>query len=217
MIGLVDAGPGFNPGPQVGLVVKGRQGGLQRGFAYIGGDAFQSDRAAETLDSAALRSSSDAGSELTFTVVPAGTETRIGTDRDEDGVLDRDELDACSDPASSASVPGLDVTVPALLLGRSGTAVLLSWNAVGTSWDVLLGNLDTLKSSGGDFTAATVACLVDDSAQPTLVLDPAGPESVFFLVRAECAGGTTYESGGTGQVGLRDGEINASDPSCSGS
>jgi hypothetical protein len=164
-----------------------------------------------------LRSSSNAGSELTFTVVPAGTETRIGTDRDEDGVLDRDELDACSDPASSASVPDLDVTVPALLLGRSGTDVVLSWNAVGASWDVLLGNLDTLKSSGGDFTAATVACLVDDSPQPTLVLDPAGSESVFFLVRAECAGGTTYESGGAGQVGLRDGEINASALSCSGS
>ncbi len=218
MIGLVDAGPGFNPGPQVGLVVKGRQGGLQRGFTYIGGDAFQSDRAAETLDSAALRSLSGAGSELTFTVVPAGTETRIGTDRDEDGVLDRDELDACSDPANSASVPGLDVTVPTLLVGRSGTDVVLSWNGVGASWDVLLGNLDTLRSSGGDFMAATVACLVDDSPQPTLVaVDPAGPESVFFLVRAECAGGTTYESGGTGQVGLRDGEINASALSCSGS
>jgi hypothetical protein len=132
-------------------------------------------------------------------------------------VLDRDELDACSNPADAASVPGLDVVVPTLVLDHSGTEVALSWNAVGASWDVLLGNLDTLRSSGGDFTAATVACLADDLPQPNLVLDPAGPASVFFLVRAECAGGTTYESGGTGQVGLRDGEINASALSCSGS
>ncbi len=84
--------------------------------------------------------------------------------------------------------------------------------------DVLLGNLDTLRSSGGDFTAATVACLADDLPQPNLIaVDPGGSESVFFLVRAECAGGATYESGGTGQVGLRDGEIDASALSCSGS
>jgi len=218
MIGLVDAGPGFNPGPQVGLVVKGRQGGLQRGYAYLGGGAFQSDRAAETPDSAALRASADAGSELTFTVVPAGTETRIGTDRDEDGALDRDELDACSNPADAASVPGLDLAVPLLVLDRSGIEVELSWNAVGASWDVLMGNLNTLRSSGGDFTVATVACLADDLPEPKLIaVDPGGSESVFFLVRAGCAGGTTYESAGTGQVGLRDGEINGSAVSCSGS
>ncbi len=94
--------------------------------------------------------------------------------------------------------------------------MLLSWNAVGASWDVLLGNLDTLRSSGGDFTAATVACLADDSLQPTWVAVDPGAEPVFFLVRAECAGGTTYESGGTGQVGLRDAEVNASALSCPG-
>jgi len=38
--------------------------------------------------------------------VPEGSETRIGIDRDLDGVLDRDELDGCSDPADAGSVPG---------------------------------------------------------------------------------------------------------------
>jgi DNA-binding beta-propeller fold protein YncE len=217
MMGLADDDQELPPGPQVGLVAKGLRGGLQRGYAYLGAGLFQADRLAQTLTGDSLRLSAAAGSELTFTVVPAGTELRVGIDRDEDGVFDRDELDACSDPASSASVPDLDVTVPALLLGRAGTDVLLSWNAVGASWDVLLGDLDALKSSGGDFTAATLACLADDSLQPTLVaVDPAGPGSVFFLVRAECAGGTTYDSGGTGQAGVRDNEINASALSCPG-
>lgn len=91
----------------------------------------------------------------------------------------------------------------------------LSWDAAGASWDVLLGDLETLRSSGGDFTTASVDCLVDDSTQPALVYaDAGGPESAFFLVRAECGGGTTYESGGAGQVGSRDGEIDASPLAC---
>ncbi len=82
MMSLVDAAPGPDPGPRVGLVVKGLRGGLQRGHAYLGGDVFRTDRAAETLGSGALRAAADAGSELTFTVVPQGTQTRIGIDRD---------------------------------------------------------------------------------------------------------------------------------------
>jgi hypothetical protein len=45
------------------------------------------------------------GSELTFTVVRLGSETRIGIDRDSDGALDRDELDAGTDPADATSTP----------------------------------------------------------------------------------------------------------------
>ncbi|MCH7527053.1 MAG: hypothetical protein IID39_06430, partial [Planctomycetes bacterium] len=89
----------------VGLVAKGRQLDLQRGYVYVGGDMFQSDRAAETVSATDLRLSADAGSELTFTVVPEGTETRIGVDRDEDTYFDRDELDACSNPADADSIP----------------------------------------------------------------------------------------------------------------
>ena len=38
-------------------------------------------------------------------MVPLGTGRRIGIDRDEDGFFDRDELDACSDPANPNSTP----------------------------------------------------------------------------------------------------------------
>lgn len=89
----------------VGLVVKGVQGAIARGYTYIGGNNFQSDRSAQTIGAAALLASASSGSELTYTVVPFGSQTRIGIDRDLDGFLDRDELDACSNPANAAITP----------------------------------------------------------------------------------------------------------------
>ncbi len=89
---------------QVGLVVKGRVKGVQRGFAFVAG-SFQSDRASETFSPSALLASSGAGSELAYTLVPTASATRIGIDRDLDGFFDRDEIDAGSDPADAASTP----------------------------------------------------------------------------------------------------------------
>jgi hypothetical protein len=43
---------------------------------------------------------------MTFTVVPRGTETRLGLDRDLDGWRDRDELDLGTDPADPSFFPG---------------------------------------------------------------------------------------------------------------
>src|SRR5690606_24610929 len=42
---------------------------------------------------------------LTYTCMPPGSGARAGIDRDEDGYLDRDELDAGSDPADPNSIP----------------------------------------------------------------------------------------------------------------
>jgi hypothetical protein len=84
---------------QVGLVAKGRQAGLARGWYYVGSDVFQSDRRKHTLTRTELEALAAPGSELTFTVVPKVSDRRIGVDRDSDGWFDRDELDAGSDPA----------------------------------------------------------------------------------------------------------------------
>jgi len=92
--------------PRMGLVVKGRVAGEQRGYYYLSGGSFQADRAAQTIASATLRGMAAAGSELTYTMVPDGAKERLGVDRDEDGFYDRDEIDACSDPANALSVPG---------------------------------------------------------------------------------------------------------------
>ena len=88
---------------KVGLVVKGVQGGIPRGYAYVAPNLFQSDRSGEMVTAGALQSAAQPGSELTYTVVPRGTATRIGIDRDLDGCLDQDELDGGSDPADASS------------------------------------------------------------------------------------------------------------------
>src|SRR5262249_53010861 len=77
---------------------------------------FQSDRASEALLSeASLRAQAGTvGQELTYTAGPPGGGTRIGIDRDEDGFFDRTELDAGSDPADPASVPGPSTTTTTL-------------------------------------------------------------------------------------------------------
>jgi DNA-binding beta-propeller fold protein YncE len=106
MIAIANAQPDSTPGPLASVVVKGIRMGEHRGYAYVGSGQFQSDRSGELVTADALRTSAAAGAEITFTVVPRGTQMRIGIDRDEDGFFDRDELDACSDPANAASVPG---------------------------------------------------------------------------------------------------------------
>jgi hypothetical protein len=76
---------------KVGLVVKGRVNGVQRGYAYLGSGNWQADHAGEIKTSAQLQAMAAPGSELTYTVVPKGSETRIGIDRNLNGVLDFDE------------------------------------------------------------------------------------------------------------------------------
>lgn len=93
-------------GGTVGLIARGRTGGLERGYRYNGGGVWQPDRAAEaTLTTAQLQLLAGAGTELTFTLVGAGMQTRLGVDRDLDGYFDRDELDVCANPADAASTP----------------------------------------------------------------------------------------------------------------
>ena len=90
---------------KIGLVVKGYQDGIARGYSYVGGDIYQPDRADESVTGAELLAGAAPGNELTYTAVPLGTQTRIGVDRDRDGFFDRDELDTCSDPADPDSTP----------------------------------------------------------------------------------------------------------------
>lgn len=78
-------------GGGVDLIAKGVHEGAMRGYLYIGGGRFQADRDGETLFFGPLLQRAGPGTELTFTAVPAGSGTRIGIDRDEDGVYDGDE------------------------------------------------------------------------------------------------------------------------------
>jgi hypothetical protein len=89
------------------VVVKGTIDGEQRGAWLAASGLFELDRADDPpLDDASLRAlAGAAGQELTYTCVPPGSGKRLGIDRDEDGYLDRDELDQRTDPANAASFP----------------------------------------------------------------------------------------------------------------
>ena len=75
------------------LIAKGDLGLRSRGFAYLGGGQFLSDRAANgNISTAALLAAVNRPREsLTFTCAPLGTGYRMGVDRDDDGVLDQDD------------------------------------------------------------------------------------------------------------------------------
>ena len=184
MVGLADAN-------EVGLVVKGTQAGLARGWTYVGANVFQSDRAAETVGVAALEASAAPGSELTYTLVPAGSEARIGIDRDEDGHLDRDELDLGSDPADAASVPGA-CAQPAPFAPADLAAVLATRTSVALEWTDLAASEDGYRveraaaDPGAPFTL--VATLPADSVSFT---DDGLPCDTRFRYRVQafnCAG-----------------------------
>jgi hypothetical protein len=70
--------------------------------------------------------------------VPEGSETRLGIDRDEDGVLDHDEVLACSDPADAASVPGDWSDLGNGLAGTHGVPVLAGCGSLLGGEDVTL-------------------------------------------------------------------------------
>ncbi|HWX41670.1 MAG TPA: hypothetical protein VN345_11020, partial [Blastocatellia bacterium] len=84
LMGQADAG-------NCDLIVKGVYRGEHRGFLYVGGGMFQSDRQNDSQVSwQTLMQSAGPGSELTFTGVPVGYGRRLGIDHNGDGKLDGD-------------------------------------------------------------------------------------------------------------------------------
>lgn len=73
---------------RVGVIAKTIDEGGPRGFAYLASGAWRGDREGEVLATDELLGRAAPGRELTLTVVVAGTERRLGIDRDADGVLD---------------------------------------------------------------------------------------------------------------------------------
>jgi YVTN family beta-propeller protein len=114
MAALADAG-------KVGLIAKGRRAGVQRGWFYQGAGVFQSDKAAETATTDGLRLGSVAGAETTFTVVPKGTEIRMGVDRDNDGVFDGDQVQALQ---ASGAITAFASSTRLVALPSSGSTTL---------------------------------------------------------------------------------------------
>jgi len=94
------------------LVAHGRVNGQPRGWQYVGGGLWKSDKSAEAqITTSALIALAGLGTEITVTGVPPGSGPRMALDRDRDTYLDGDELDAGSDPGNPLSTPA-NVGVP---------------------------------------------------------------------------------------------------------
>jgi hypothetical protein len=95
----------------------------------------------------------------------------------------------------------------------------LDWTPIqgAITYDVVRGDLATLLSSGGDYTAATVSCEASGVAgtSAALGLDPTPGNGYWFLVRGNSTQGhLSYQALYPSQVDLRDDEIIASGNDC---
>lgn len=116
-------------------------------------------------------------------------------------------------------IPDPPIGSPLLLLDRTGEDVHLSWSAVpgATEYDVVAGDVQTLRSSGGNFALAVRECLVDDTNGLTATHPGPTPPALtyWYLVRAHgCGGIGSYDSGGDSQWDNRDSGIDASSFTC---
>lgn len=164
------------------LVVKAIVGGLARGYLFDPDTGhFRSDRLADPpLEAAALRAlAAVPGQELTFTAVPPGNGLRIGIDRDEDGQLDRDELDAGSDPANPLSV----------LLDRDGDGSPNVADCAPDEATIHPGAVDVCDGADNDCTGAA-----DDPSCAVLDRDGSGRVDGFELAELGRAFGTCAPS-----------------------
>ncbi len=116
----------------------------------------------------------------------------------------------------------LPVTEPCTALTLFAEADLLIWfqpsMGPGVSYDVVRGDLTTLRVPAGDFKLATLECLTPadlETNSMTFGPDPSADDGFWFLVRANTvAGSGSYDAHADSQVGLRDAEINSSVNAC---
>jgi len=95
----------------------------------------------------------------------------------------------------------------------------LSWTPllIATVYDVIAGDLATLRATGGDFTVATQTCLADDQTGTVLSIgtEPGPGAGFWFLVRGVAgAVNLSLDTFTSSQVGLRDAEVAASAAAC---
>jgi hypothetical protein len=125
-----------------------------------------------------------------------------------------DTLGPCQcNTSAPTEIPALTVEKP-----QAGIAQV-DWSAVGTAtgYDLARGSLKVLRSSHGDFWAATNDCLENDLTGTSRddADTPAAGDGYWYLVRAaNCGGSATFDSGASSQLGSRDAGIQSSPSAC---
>ena len=125
--------------------------------------------------------------------------------------------DNCDGAVDNAAAP---TGAPAVALQKlAGNSARLSWPAVpvATGYDVVRGSLQSLRTSGGNFSAATSDCYRNDLTATTVddATVPAVGQGIWYLLRAtNCGGSASYNSAASSQSGSRDAEIAASGHAC---
>ena len=136
-----------------------------------------------------------------------GVEVCNYLDDDCDGIPDNN-IPVPVGPLQITTAPGQDVGV-----------AIVSWSAVpaAVTYDVLRGVLPLLVTSGGDYSAATDLCLIDNvelTSWPAPDV-PAPGDGYWYLVRASnCTGASSYDVGESGLAAPRDPGIAASPSAC---
>jgi len=145
----------------------------------------------------------------------SGRPDECEADCNSNGLHDSCDIAAMTSPDDNANaVPD---ECEGITLTLDGTDLV--WTSVmgALGYDVAQGDLDALRAGGGDFTAATDACMVNDHPGTTVPqgAEPAAGQGHWFVVRARIGTGPlTYDSLGAAQVETRDPEIDASPMSC---
>jgi YVTN family beta-propeller protein len=113
IVAIINAFIGVADSGKVDLIVQGTQDGERRTWKLIAGSTrgvssvFMSDRLGETVTADGLVQLAQVDTPLTYSVVPLGSGIRLALDWDEDGVFNRDEIDAGNDPLNGEDAPSL--------------------------------------------------------------------------------------------------------------
>ena len=170
---------------------------------------------------------------LSLQVSPDGSTSTIGTTVTASSAvqivsadLDRNGVADLVSTGELATAPTGDLTLllsatpnPAGQVLDMGDSGQVGWVGVAgaVSYDVVFGDLGVLRSTGGDYTPAVLACLAPEDFPNAASLPgtPAPGQGWWVLGRPVFAGGPgSYDAGEPGQVGTRDPGINASPDSC---
>ncbi len=182
----------------------------------------QDDLVVQLNSGGRYKPATDAWTTMSTSGAPAGRRFHTATWTDSVMVVwggwDGADLDSGGRYCVSVCTSPPPTGIPSVSVSMEMGGERISWSTAegATGYDLVRGGLNSLRSTGGDFTTSTQLCLTDDQmtlsyVDPAL---PAGGEGLWYLVRAVSCGGAGSYDGPGAQVGSRDAEISLSPNGC---